>query len=72
MSLPTTYTAAQVAEALHCSEWFIRDQVRRNVVRPLRLGSHLRAPMRFTEEDIAALQRAMRPAAPAPKRRRIA
>jgi len=73
MSLPETYTVAQVAQAMQCSEWFVREQVKKGIVRPIRLGSNgQRAPMRFTDEHIETMLRAMTPTAPTPRRRRIA
>lgn len=64
--LDRTHTVAEVAGALKCSNWFVREQVKKGVVTPLRVGRH----MRFTDDDVAQLTTALRPASPAPTRKR--
>lgn len=69
MTLPTTHTTAEVAASLRCNEWTIRQMVKRGVVTPMRIGDRVNAPMRFTDQDVERLVRALTPPAPSRPRR---
>ncbi len=69
-ALDSTYTVADVATAMRCSEWMVRDLVKRGVVTPMRLGGAKTAPMRFTAADVEQLKSALRPPPHVPERRR--
>lgn len=70
-TLPKFHTAAEVAEALKTSTWWVRQQVKAGRVQPVRLSESVNAPLRFSDEDVAQLLATLRPPAPAsPKRRR--
>lgn len=66
--LPTTYTTAEVAEAFHVEAETVRDWVKQGKVKPLQASN--RAPMRFTDEQVAQLVRALTPAAKVDGQRR--
>lgn len=71
--LPTTYTTAEVAEAFKVSSEYIYDLVTAGKVRPLRTSTSSRAQMRFTDEHVKQVEKAMTPVLPleaAPRRRR--
>jgi len=71
--LPTLYTTAEVAEAFKVTPTAIRRLVDAGKVTPIRLSDSDRSPMRFTDEDVEQLKRALRPAPAAtatPRRRR--
>jgi predicted site-specific integrase-resolvase len=70
MSLPNTYTVAEVAASLGVSEWWVRDQSKKGTVVPLRVGTHRHARMRFTDEHVAQLVASLTPAPLAPTRKR--
>jgi len=74
MPLATTYTVAEIAEALKASPWWVKKQVKLGLVTPIRLSTARNSPMRFTEADYQQLLRALTPAvvapAPAQKARR--
>ena len=61
-----TWTLAEVADMLRCSQGFIRTKVRDGVVRPLRIGDQRQGQMRFRAEDVAALVAAVSPPGPEP------
>lgn len=65
-SLPRTYRAEDVAEELQCSPRHVRNKAREHGI-----GANLggRAGWRFTEEDVAALLKAMTPVKPPVVRR---
>lgn len=58
--LPVTYTVAEVAKAFQVHEWTIRELVKAEKVRPMRLSSSERSPMRFTDADVKDLEKALR------------
>lgn len=64
MSLPTTYTVAQVASAFQVAEWTVRELVKSGKVKPMRLSAGPRSPMRFTDDDVQDLEKALRSANP--------
>ncbi|MCX4787661.1 DNA-binding protein [Streptomyces sp. NBC_01221] len=77
VTLPHLYRAAAVAEALGCSEWWVKEQARRGRISFIRTGGGYR----FTAEHYAEILRVFeeRPArgqtsaperAPAPRSRR--
>jgi hypothetical protein len=66
MPLATTYTTAEIAEALKVSPWWVKKQVKAGLVSPIRLSTAKNAPMRFTEADYQQLLRALTPTAVAP------
>lgn len=71
--LPVTYTTAEVAEAFKVSSEYICDLVKAKKVTPLRTSNSPRAQMRFTDQHIEQVKRAMTPVVPiepAPRRRR--
>lgn len=80
MSLPTTYTVAQVAAAFQITSDAVYDLVKAEKVKPMRLSSAPRSPMRFTDDDVKDLEKALRSANPLadalttsrPQRRRTA
>ena len=69
--LPVTYTAKQVAAAFHVSTKYLGELVRDGKVTPLRTSDSDRAPMRFTDEHVDQVRKAMTPAVvPAPQRKK--
>lgn len=71
--LPTTYTTEQVAEAFNVSTDYLRRLVKQRKLVTLRTSSGPRAQLRFTDEHVKQVEKAMTPAAPieaAPRRRR--
>lgn len=70
--LPVTYTTAEVASAFKVTEEHVRDLVKAGKVTPLRLSDSARSPMRFTDDHVDQLKRALQPVAVAPQRRRRA
>lgn len=71
MPLPTTYTTTEVATAYKLSVWTIRRFVKARKVSPMRLSESPTAELRWTDEDLRQLERALRPAEPvAPQRRK--
>lgn len=66
MTLPTTYTAQEVADSLRASAYWVRKQVRQGVVQPMRVGRDYR----FTDADVAQLYAALRPPPPPPVQQR--
>jgi hypothetical protein len=75
--IETTYTAAEVADGLRVSIWWVRRMVQAGAVTPRRVGTSRRAPMRFTEAHVKALEARLTPPAahvetPAPPRRQRA
>lgn len=73
MSLPKTYTTAQVAAAFQVSVWTVRRLVKTEKVRPMRLSDSPTAELRWTDSDVRQLENALRPAEPVaapPGRRR--
>jgi hypothetical protein len=70
MPLPTTYTTAEVAESLKASVWWIKKQVKLGRVTPIRMSDAPNAEMRFTEEHVDQLVRALTPEPVATERRR--
>lgn len=75
--LPVTYTTDEVATALRISVWTLRRLVKDGVVKPMRLSGSRTAEMRFDDQDVADIKRALRnntggaiPAPQAPRRRR--
>ncbi|MEV3912694.1 helix-turn-helix domain-containing protein [Streptomyces canus] len=48
--LPKSYSAAEVAEALDCSEWWVKEQARRRRIPFLRSGSGYRFTRSHVEE----------------------
>lgn len=66
--LPTTYSTAEVAQAFGKSAETIRDWVKQGKVAALQASP--RAPMRFTEQQVAQLVKAITPAAAEVKPRR--
>jgi transposase len=68
--LPVTYTTEEVAAAFNVSRYFICDLVKAQKVTPLRTSKSKRAPMRFTDEHVEQVRKAMTPAVvPAPQRK---
>jgi Helix-turn-helix domain len=60
---PGYYRALQVAEMLHCSEWWIKEQARKGRIPYSWIGgSYL-----FTDEDVAEIVRRFRRTADAPE-----
>jgi excisionase family DNA binding protein len=49
-SLPPTYSPAEVAEALDCSEWWVKEQARRRRIPFIRSGSGYRFTRAHVEE----------------------
>ncbi|OIJ89761.1 helix-turn-helix domain-containing protein [Streptomyces colonosanans] len=49
-SLPLTYSPAEVAEALDCSEWWVKEQARRRRIPFIRSGSGYRFTRSHVEE----------------------
>ncbi|MDQ0941789.1 helix-turn-helix domain-containing protein [Streptomyces sp. V1I1] len=50
LSLPPTYSPAEVAEALDCSEWWVKEQARRRRIPFIRSGSGYRFTKGHVEE----------------------
>ncbi|MCX4989480.1 MULTISPECIES: helix-turn-helix domain-containing protein [unclassified Streptomyces] len=48
--LPPTYSPAEIAEALDCSEWWVKEQVRRRRIPFIRSGSGYRFTKSHVEE----------------------
>lgn len=48
--LPPTYSPAEVAEALDCSEWWVKEQARRRRIPFIRSGSGYRFTRTHVEE----------------------
>ena len=70
-----THSLAEVAEEVGASEWTIAELVRRGRVSCIRIsaGESKRAPIRFTDEQVAEVYAAMTVAAKAevaPRRRK--
>lgn len=70
MTLPATYTTAEVAAELKVTEWTVRQLARRHGVVPLRLSPSPNARMRFTGDHVAQLLAALQPPEALPRRRR--
>ena len=70
--LPTYYTTADLAASFKVTEDTIRDLVKDGKVKPLRLSDSPRSPMRFSDDDVRQLEKALRPAVvdATPRRRR--
>ncbi|MFE8989498.1 helix-turn-helix domain-containing protein [Streptomyces collinus] len=49
-SLPLTYSPAEVAEALDCSEWWVKEQARRRRIPFIRSGSGYRFTRAHVDE----------------------
>lgn len=57
-------TLAEVAAELRVSESWVRKEVARGRVTPLRVGDSPRAPMRFTPAHVAQFVASLQPAQP--------
>jgi predicted site-specific integrase-resolvase len=75
--LPVTYTSDEVAAALKISLWTLRRLVKAGAANPMRLSNSPTAEMRFDDQDVADIKKALRsntggaiPAPPATRRRR--
>ncbi|MGW5063557.1 helix-turn-helix domain-containing protein [Streptomyces sp. NPDC004096] len=55
-ALPPTYSPAQVAEALDCSEWWVKEQARRRRIPFIRSGSGYRFTRTHVEEIFHILE----------------
>ncbi|REE62413.1 excisionase family DNA binding protein [Streptomyces sp. 3212.3] len=55
-ALPPTYSPAQVAEALDCSQWWVKEQVRRRRIPFIRSGSGYRFTRTHVEEIFHILE----------------
>ncbi|MGI5138171.1 helix-turn-helix domain-containing protein [Streptomyces sp. CA-106110] len=55
-SLPLTYSPAEVADALDCSEWWVKEQARRRRIPFLRSGSGYRFTRTHIEEIFHILE----------------
>ncbi|MFE9648931.1 helix-turn-helix domain-containing protein [Streptomyces sp. NPDC006365] len=55
-ALPKSYSAAEVAEALDCSEWWVKEQARRRRIPFLRSGSGYRFTRSHVEEIFQILE----------------
>ncbi|MEW2608918.1 helix-turn-helix domain-containing protein [Streptomyces sp. NPDC047880] len=55
-ALPKSYSAAKVAEALDCSEWWVKEQARRRRIPFLRSGSGYRFTRSHIEEIFQILE----------------
>lgn len=75
-ALPSLYLPSDIAEALHCSEWWVKEQARRGRIPFTKPGGSYR----FTAEHFAEIMRifesrptessnTVAPTAPAPRRR---
>lgn len=64
------YTAADVAAALGCSAWFVKEQVRRGRVDCTRIGLGPNGRIQFDERQVEQLRSLLTPPRPEPKRRR--
>ncbi|MER6613580.1 helix-turn-helix domain-containing protein [Streptomyces xantholiticus] len=62
-SLPETFSAAEVAEALDCSEWWVKEQARRRRIPFLRSGSGYRFTKAHVEEIFHIIEERPDPAA---------
>ncbi|MER7838295.1 helix-turn-helix domain-containing protein [Streptomyces sp. NPDC096040] len=54
--LPKSYSAAEVAKALDCSEWWVKEQARRRRIPFLRSGSGYRFTRSHVEEIFHLLE----------------
>ncbi|MDH6586258.1 excisionase family DNA binding protein [Streptomyces sp. SAI-133] len=54
--LPKSYSAAEVAKALDCSEWWVKEQARRRRIPFLRSGSGYRFTRSHVEEIFHILE----------------
>lgn len=55
-NLPLTYSPAEVAEALDCSEWWVKEQARRRRIPFIRSGSGYRFTRTHVEEIFHILE----------------
>ncbi|GHE36740.1 hypothetical protein GCM10018785_03000 [Streptomyces longispororuber] len=55
-ALPPTYSPAQIAEALDCSEWWVKEQARRRRIPFIRSGSGYRFTKSHVEEIFHILE----------------
>ncbi|MGW1758463.1 helix-turn-helix domain-containing protein [Streptomyces mirabilis] len=55
-SLPPTYSPAEIAEALDCSEWWVKEQARRRRIPFIRSGSGYRFTRSHVEEIFHILE----------------
>jgi excisionase family DNA binding protein len=55
-ALPPTYSPAQIAEALDCSEWWVKEQARRRRIPFIRSGSGYRFTKDHVEEIFHILE----------------
>jgi hypothetical protein len=69
MSLPETYTAADVARQLKKSEWWVRKQFKSGRLPGIRLSDAPNGELMFTADDVRAFLDSLRPA-PLPQRTR--
>jgi hypothetical protein len=71
MPLPVTYTAKEVAASFRISTKYLGELVRDGKVKPLRTSDSPRSPMRFTDDHVEQVRRAMTPTViPAPQRKK--
>lgn len=76
MTLPVTYTTAEVAKAFNVSTDYLLDLVKDGKVRPARTSASIRGQYRWFDEHVEQVKTAMQamtpaaPAAPQPRRRR--
>ena len=77
--LPLTYSAAEVAEALDCSEWWVKEQARRGRIPFTKPGGsyrftveHFVEIMRIFESRPTEVRVATARATPAPRRQVVA
>ncbi|MGW1489706.1 DNA-binding protein [Streptomyces sp. NPDC002402] len=54
--LPDTYSAGEVAKALYCSEWWVKEQARRRRIPFIRSGSGYRFTKGHVEEIFRILE----------------
>jgi|SRR5215203_1363043 len=54
--LPRLYTAGEVADALRCSEWWVKEQVRRRRIPFIRSGGSYRFTREHVEEALHLLE----------------
>ncbi|MGP8300174.1 helix-turn-helix domain-containing protein [Streptomyces inhibens] len=67
-ALPHLYSAAEVAEALGCSEWWVKEQARKGRIPFIRTGGGYRFTMEHFEEILRVFEkRPLRSQAPAPE-----
>lgn len=64
------FTTAEVAAELKVNAYWIRREVRRGRVTPMRLGDSKYAEMRFTDTHVKQLYDSLQPLSPAAKTRR--